>query len=77
VTSTAGVSAAKLTKLRSVGSTSITSRDAVVFLMVFCVSTMGLSPVTVTVSCIDPTLRSALTCAVKDVVSSIRRVGAY
>ena len=41
VTSTDGVSAAKLTKLRSVGSTSITSREAVAILATFCVSTIG------------------------------------
>ena len=50
VTSTAGVSAAKLTKLRSVGIVSICSRVAVLFCTTFWTSTIGLSPVTVTVS---------------------------
>ena len=50
VTSTAGVSAAKLTKLRSVGRMSMTSREAVALVTTFCTSTIGDSPVTVTVS---------------------------
>ena len=64
------MSAAKLTKLRSVGSTSITSRDAVEILATFCVSTIGVAPLTVTVSSSAPTRRSALTLAVKDAVST-------
>ena len=40
-------------------------------LVVFCVSTMGDSPVTVTVSSSAPTLMSALTFAVKPDVSSM------
>ena len=67
----AGVIAAKLTKLRSVGSASITSRDAVLFCTTFCTSTIGLSPVTVIVSSTVPTFMSALTFAVNAVVSSI------
>ncbi len=65
VTSTDGVIAAKLTKLRSVGSTSITSREAVAMRATFCVSTIGDSPVTVTVSSSAPTVMSALTSALK------------
>ena len=71
VTSTAGVSAAKLTKLRSVGSWSIASRVAVDFCTTFCTSTIGLSPETVMVSVTPPTRISAPTLAVNDVVSSM------
>ena len=71
VTNTPGFIAAKLTKLRSVGSTSITSRDAVCFWTTFCVSTMGLAPETVIVSSTEPTFRSALTLAVNADVSSM------
>ena len=71
VTSTDGVNAAKLTKLRSVGRTSMASRDAVASFVVLVVSTMGDSPVTVTVSSIVPTFRSALTFAVNPDVSSM------
>jgi hypothetical protein len=71
VTSTDGVNAAKLTKLRSVGKTSMASREAVASFVVLVVSTMGDSPVTVTVSSIVPTFMSALTFAVKPDVSSI------
>jgi hypothetical protein len=49
----------------------MTSRDAVASFVVLCVSTIGDSPVTVTVSSIVPTLRSALTFAVNPDVSSI------
>ena len=70
MTSTDGVSAAKLTKLRSVGSTSITSRDAVAILATFCVSTIGVAPLTVTVSSSPPTFMSALTLAVNEAVST-------
>jgi hypothetical protein len=71
VTNTPGFMAAKLTKLRSVGSTSITSREAVCFWTTFWVSTIGLAPETVIVSSTEPTFMSALTVAVKAVVSSI------
>ena len=71
VTSTAGVIAAKLTKLRSVGSTSIASRDTVASRTTFWVSTIGDSPVTVTVSSTAPTRMSALTLAVNPAVSSM------
>ncbi len=52
------------------GSTSMTSREVVDLRMTFCVSTTGVSPVTVTVSCSDPTRRSAFTVAVNAVVNS-------
>ncbi len=71
VTKTPGVIAAKLTKLRSVGSASITSREAVCFCTTFCVSTIGLAPDTVIVSSTEPTFRSALTVAVNADVNSM------
>lgn len=57
--------------LRPVGSMSSTSRVITVRAVMLCVSTIGDSPVTVTVSSIAPTFISALTVAVKFDVSSM------
>ena len=51
--------------LRDVGSVSIRSRVSTCVLDACCTSTTGAAPETVTDSCSDPTLRSALTVAVK------------
>ena len=54
-----------------IGMTFSTSRVSTFCCRTFCVSTTGLAPVTVTVSSSAPTRRSALTVAVKPVLSSI------
>ncbi len=61
-----GVSAITLTMLVwPVGSARSTSSVSTFCCRAFCVSTSGVSPVTVIVSASDPTARSALTVAVK------------
>ena len=56
---------------RAAGIDEITSFDTVTCRLTLCVSTMGVSPVTVIVSARLPTRSSALTLAVNDPVSSI------
>jgi hypothetical protein len=57
--------------LRPVGSASITSRVITVRVVMLCVSTIGVSPVTVIVSLMAPTFISASTVAAKFEVSSM------
>ena len=65
-----GMIAARWLMRPVVGSTSSVARCTVVCCRTFCRSTTGLSPVTVTVSATSPTGSSALTVAVKPLVSS-------
>jgi len=58
-------------KFLPVGTASMMSRVITFCCVTRCVSTIGDSPVTVTVSVIAPTFKSALTGAVKPVVSSM------
>ena len=68
---TPGISVAKLAKPRPVGIVSSTSLVITRIWLTFWMSTMGVAPVTVTVSSTLPTRSSALTVAVKPTVSSM------
>ena len=65
------VIAANPVKVFATGSSSSTCVEITLCERIFWTSTMGLAPVTVTVSSSEPTFMSALAVAVKPVVSSI------
>ena len=66
-----GTSTASMYWLRAAGSASMTSAGMTLLRLVLCTSTVGDSPVTVTVSSTEPTVRSALTVAANEPASSM------